>query len=137
MSFTNQALGALGTVAGAVTMSKHLKNQENQTEAIKENTSKIDMAQEKWDKLPGAGLNLQNAQASRKAMESLLNSQYPYRNLKGWKPEDQLGKNQLDQYNRLMQSYNTAKEAEIQAGLEFNQGLTTTLTEEVKDNDKE
>ena len=121
----------LGTVAGAATMGKHLQNQANQTEAIKENTSTIDKVQEKWDKVPDAGVKLQNAQATRKAVESLLNAQYPYRNLKGWKAEDQLGPQRLSEFNKLMESYNTAKEAELTAGLELNQGLTKTLSKEV------
>ena len=121
----------LGTVAGAATMGKHLQNQANQTEAIKENTSTIDKVQEKWDKVPDAGVKLQNAQATRKAVESLLNAQYPYRNLKGWDPEKKLNDQRLSEFNGLMESYNTAKEAELTAGLELNQGLTKTLSKEV------
>lgn len=125
----------VGTASGMVAMGKHLQNQEVQTETIKESTkevgNKIDKAQEKWDKVPDAGLKLQNAQATRKAVESLLNAQYPYRNLKGWKAEDQLGPQRLNDFNKLMESYNTAKEAELTAGLELNQGLTKTLSEEV------
>ena len=125
----------VGTASSVAVIGKHLQNQEVQTEAIKDSTkevsSKIDKAQEKWDKVPDAGLKLQNAQATRKAVESLLNTQYPYRNLKGWKAEDQLNAQRLNEFNNLMKSYNTAKEAELTAGLELNQGLTNTLTEEV------
>lgn len=127
----NSVNQVLGSVAGAATIGKHLSNQAKQTEAIKESTDTLNKVQEKWDKVPDAGVNLQNAQATRKAVESLLNSQYPYRNLKGWKAEDQLGPQRLSEFNKLMESYNTAKEAELTAGLELNQGLTKTLSEEV------
>ncbi len=126
----NSVNQVLGTVAGAATIAKHLKNQENQTKATKDVSSKIDKVQEKWNNVPDAGQKLQNAQATRKAVESLLNAQYPFRNLKGWKAEDQLNPQRLNDFNNLMKSYNTAKEAELTAGLELNQGLTTTLTEE-------
>ena len=126
----NSVNQVLGTVAGATAMKKHLQNQENQTKATKDISSKIDKVQEKWNKVPDAGQKLQNAQATRKAVESLLNAQYPFRNLKGWKAEDQLNPQRLNEFNNLMKSYNTAKEAELTAGLELNQGLTTTLTEE-------
>ena len=125
----------VGTASGMVAMGRHLQNQEVQTAAIKDSTkevsSKIDKAQEKWDKVPDAGLKLQNAQATRKAVESLLNSRYPFRNLKGWDPNKQLNNQGLSDFNNLLKSYETAKEAELTAGLELNQGLTNTLTEEV------
>ena len=130
MSIQSNVNTMLGTVAGAAAMGKHVKNQKAQTVATKELSSKVDTVSAKWDKVPDAGLKLQNAQATRKAVESLLNAQYPYRNLKGWNPKDQLGPERLNDFNKLMESLNTAKEAELTAGKELNQGLTKTLSEE-------
>lgn len=46
-SIQNSVNQVLGTVAGVATIGKHLQNQANQTEAIKESTDTLNKVQEK------------------------------------------------------------------------------------------
>ena len=122
----NQMIGTAGVLGGAVA---HLENQKEQVEATKENTETLDKVASEYNRVPTAGEELQNAQMATKALKSLLNSQYPYRNLKGWDPNKQLSGVRLDNYNKLTSALETAQENELTKGLEMP-SLSKTLTEE-------
>ena len=86
----NQGIGTIGALAGVkkVIEGQQKGNElaqdqvaatEKQTEAINAQTDKVASI---YNQLPSQGEQLVAAQASRKAIESLMNAQYPYRNLK-------------------------------------------------------
>ena len=138
----NQGIGAIGAVAGVkkVVEGQQASNEltektneltektnelakdqvaatEKQTEAINAQTEKLDKVSNEYNRIPTAAEELQNAQMATKALQSLLNSQYPYRNLKGWNPEKQLSGQRLNDYNTLTSALATAKENELEKGL--------------------
>lgn len=129
MSIQNNVNQIIGTIGTGLALNKHLKNQEKQTEATKENTETLNKVASEYNRIPTAGEELQNAQMATKALKSLLNSRYPYRNLKGWNPEKQLNQQGLSEYNQLMGALHTAEENELNKGLEMP-NLEKTLTEE-------
>ena len=131
----NQGIGTIGALAGvkkviegqqagnelAEKTNELAKDQvaatEKQTEAINAQTEKLDKVSSEYNRIPTAAEELQNAQMATKALQSLLNSQYPYRNLKGWNPEKQLSGKKLADYNTLTSALATAKENELEKGL--------------------
>lgn len=130
MSFqgtVNQAIGTIGAAAGVKRViegqqaqKEATENQvaatEKQTEAINKQTDKVASI---YNQLPSQGEQLVAAQASRKAIESLMNAQYPYRNLKNWSPEKHLEGQQLADYNALNNSLLMAKEDEMNKAKEI------------------
>lgn len=136
-STINQAIGTMGALAGVkkvvegqqaqeAATKKQTESIEKQTEAINAQTDKV---AEQYNRIPEAGEQLIAAQASRKALQSLMNAQYPYRNLKNWSPEKQLNQARLDEYRQLESALNTAKQYELDKGKEMPQ-LSKNLTEE-------
>ena len=131
----NQGIGTIGALAGVkkVVEGQQAGNEltektnelakdqvsatEKQTEAINAQTEKLDKISNEYNRIPTAAEELQNAQMATKALQSLLNSQYPYRNLKGWNPEKQLSGQRLNDYNTLTSALATAKENELEKGL--------------------
>ena len=131
----NQGIGTIGALAGVkkVVEGQQAGNEltektnelakdqvsatEKQTEAINAQTEKLDKVSNEYNRIPTAAEELQNAQMATKALQSLLNSQYPYRNLKGWNPEKQLSGQRLNDYNTLTSALATAKENELEKGL--------------------
>ena len=133
----NQGIGAIGALAGIkkVVEGQQATNElakdqvaatEKQTEAINKQTDKVASI---YNQLPSQGEQLVAAQASRKAIESLMNAQYPYRNLKGWSPEKQLKGQQLSDYNALNNSLLMAKEDEMNKAKEIGLAVHTTQAE--------
>ena len=140
----NQGIGTIGALAGVKkvvegqqTQAELTENQvaatekqvaatEKQTEAINKQTDKVASI---YNQLPSQGEQLVAAQASRKAIESLKNAQYPYRNLKGWSPEKQLKGQQLADYNSLNNSLLMAKEDEMNKAKEIGLAVHTTQPE--------
>ena len=133
----NQGIGAIGALAGIkkVVEGQQVTNElakdqvaatEKQTEAINKQTDKVASI---YNQLPSQGEQLVSAQASRKAIESLMNAQYPYRNLKGWSPEKQLKGQQLADYNALNNSLLMAKEDEMNKAKEIGLAVHTTQPE--------
>ena len=133
----NQGIGAIGALAGIkkVVEGQQATNElakdqvaatEKQTEAINAQTDKVASI---YNQLPSQGEQLVAAQASRKAIESLMNAQYPYRNLKGWSPEKQLKGQQLSDYNALNNSLLMAKEDEMNKAKEIGLAVHTTQAE--------
>ena len=133
----NQGIGAIGALAGIkkVVEGQQATNElakdqvaatEKQTEAINKQTDKVASI---YNQLPSQGEQLVSAQASRKAIESLMNAQYPYRNLKGWSPEKQLKGQQLADYNALNNSLLMAKEDEMNKAKEIGLAVHTTQAE--------
>lgn len=133
----NQAISTAGAVAGIKRViegqqaqTKAAENQvaatenqvaatEKQTEAINAQTEKLDKVSSEYNRIPTAAEELQNAQMATKALRSLLNAQYPYRNLKGWDPEKQLNAEGLKNYNDLTSALATAQENELEKGLKM------------------
>ena len=133
----NQGIGAIGAVAGVkkVVEGQQAGNElakdqvaatEKQTEAIKAQTDKVASI---YNQLPSQGEQLVAAQASRKAIESLMNAQYPYRNLKNWSPEKHLKGQNLADYNALNNSLLMAKEDEMNKAKEIGLAVHTTQPE--------
>lgn len=140
----NQGIGAIGALAGVkkVVEGQQASNElaektnelakdqvaatEKQTEAINKQTDKVASI---YNQLPSQGEQLVAAQASRKAIESLMNAQYPYRNLKGWSPEKQLKGQSLADYNALNNSLLMAKEDEMNKAKEIGLAVHTTQPE--------
>ena len=140
----NQGIGAIGAMAGVKKViegqqetnkltektNELAKDQvaatEKQTEAINKQTDKVASI---YNQLPSQGEQLVAAQASRKAIESLMNAQYPYRNLKGWSPEKQLKGQNLADYNALNNSLLMAKEDEMNKAKEIGLAVHTTQPE--------
>lgn len=133
----NQGIGTIGALAGVkkVVEGQQATNElakdqvaatEKQTEAINKQTDKVTSI---YNQLPSQGEQLVAAQASRKAIESLMNAQYPYRNLKGWSPEKQLKGQQLSDYNALNNSLLMAKEDEMNKAKEIGLAVHTTQAE--------
>ena len=133
----NQGIGAIGALAGIkkVVEGQQSSNElakdqvaatEKQTEAINKQTDKVASI---YNQLPSQGQQLVAAQASRKAIESLMNAQYPYRNLKGWSPEKQLKGQSLADYNALNNSLLMAKEDEMNKAKEIGLAVHTTQPE--------
>lgn len=136
----NQGIGTIGALAGVKKViegqqaqKEATENQvaatEKQTEAINAQTEKLDKVSSEYNRIPTAAEELQNAQMATKALKSLLNSQYPYRNLKGWDPEKQLSGQRLSDYNKLTSALNTAQENELEKGLNMPQ-LSKNLSKE-------
>ena len=133
----NQGIGTIGALAGIkkVVEGQQSSNElakdqvaatEKQTEAINKQTDKVASI---YNQLPSQGQQLVAAQASRKAIESLMNAQYPYRNLKGWSPEKQLKGQSLADYNALNNSLLMAKEDEMNKAKEIGLAVHTTQPE--------
>ena len=133
----NQGIGTIGALAGVkkVIEGQQATNElakdqvaatEKQTEAINKQTDKVASI---YNQLPSQGEQLVAAQASRKAIESLMNAQYPYRNLKGWSPEKQLKGQSLADYNALNNSLLMAKEDEMNKAKEIGLAVHTTQAE--------
>lgn len=133
----NQGIGTIGALAGVKRVvqgqqaqKEATENQvaatEKQTEAINAQTDKIASI---YNQLPSQGEQLVAAQASRKAIESLMNAQYPYRNLKNWSPEKHLKGQQLADYNALNNSLLMAKEDEMNKAKEIGLAVHTTQPE--------
>ena len=140
----NQGIGTIGAMAGvkkviegqqagnelAEKTNELAKDQvaatEKQTEAINKQTDKVASI---YNQLPSQGEQLVAAQASRKAIESLMNAQYPYRNLKNWSPEKHLKGQQLADYNALNNSLLMAKEDEMNKAKEIGLSVHTTQPE--------
>ena len=133
----NQGIGTIGALAGVKKVvegqqkgNELAKDQvaatEKQTEAINKQTDKVASI---YNQLPSQGEQLVAAQASRKAIESLMNAQYPYRNLKGWSPEKQLKGQNLADYNALNNSLLMAKEDEMNKAKEIGLAVHTTQPE--------
>ena len=133
----NQGIGTIGTLAGVkkVVEGQQKSNElsedqvaaiEKQTEAINDQTDKVASI---YNQLPSQGEQLVAAQASRKAIESLMNAQYPYRNLKNWSPEKHLKGQQLADYNSLNNSLLMAKEDEMNKAKEIGLAVHTTQPE--------
>ena len=133
----NQGIGAIGAVAGVKKViegqqagNELAKDQvaatEKQTEAINAQTDKVTSI---YNQLPSQGEQLVAAQASRKAIESLMNAQYPYRNLKNWSPEKHLKGQNLADYNALNNSLLMAKEDEMNKAKEIGLAVHTTQPE--------
>ena len=133
----NQGIGTIGALAGVKKViegqqetNELAKDQvaatEKQTEAINKQTDKVTSI---YNQLPSQGEQLVSAQASRKAIESLMNAQYPYRNLKGWSPEKQLKGQRLSDYNALNNSLLMAKEDEMNKAKEIGLAVHTTQPE--------
>lgn len=140
----NQGIGAIGAMAGVkkviqgqqaqkeatenqvAATEKQVAATEKQTEAINAQTDKVASI---YNQLPSQGEQLVAAQASRKAIESLMNAQYPYRNLKNWSPEKHLKGQQLADYNALNNSLLLAKEDEMNKAKEIGLAVHTTQPE--------
>ena len=133
----NQGIGAIGAVAGVKKIiegqqaqKEATENQvaatEKQTEAINKQTDKVTSI---YNQLPSQGEQLVAAQASRKAIESLMNAQYPYRNLKNWSPEKHLKGQNLADYNALNNSLLMAKEDEMNKAKEIGLAVHNTQPE--------
>ena len=133
----NQGIGTIGALAGVkkVIEGQQATNElakdqiaatEKQTEAINAQTDKVASI---YNQLPSQGEQLVAAQASRKAIESLMNAQYPYRNLKNWSPEKHLKGQQLADYNSLNNSLLMAKEDEMNKAKEIGLAVHTTQPE--------
>lgn len=140
----NQGIGTIGAMAGVkkviegqqtqaeltenqvAATEKQVATTEKQTEAINAQTDKITSI---YNQLPSQGEQLVSAQASRKAIESLMNAQYPYRNLKNWSPEKHLKGQQLADYNALNNSLLMAKEDEMNKAKEIGLAVHTTQPE--------
>ena len=140
----NQGIGTIGALAGvkkviegqqagnelAEKTNELAKDQvaatEKQTEAINKQTDKVTSI---YNQLASQGEQLVSAQASRKAIESLMNAQYPYRNLKGWSPEKQLKGQRLADSNALNTSLLMAKEDEMNKAKEIGLAVHTTQPE--------
>ena len=140
----NQGIGTIGALAGVkkVIQGQQETNEltqktnelakdqvaatEKQTEAINAQTDKVASI---YNQLPSQGEQLVAAQASRKAIESLMNAQYPYRNLKNWSPEKHLKGQNLADYNALNNSLLMAKEDEMNKAKEIGLAVHTTQPE--------
>ena len=133
----NQGIGTIGAMAGVkkVIEGQQSSNElakdqvaaiEKQTEAINKQTDKVASI---YNQLPSQGEQLVAAQASRKAIESLMNAQYPYRNLKNWSPEKQLKGQSLADYNALNNSLLMAKEDEMNKAKEIGLAVHTIQPE--------
>ena len=133
----NQGIGTIGAMAGVKKViegqqaqTEATENQvaatEKQTEAINAQTDKVTSI---YNQLPSQGEQLVAAQASRKAIESLMNAQYPYRNLKNWSPEKHLKGQNLADYNALNNSLLMAKEDEMNKAKEIGLAVHTTQPE--------
>lgn len=140
----NQGIGTIGALAGVkkviqgqqaqkeatenqvAATEKQVAATEKQTEAINAQTDKVASI---YNQLPSQGEQLVAAQASRKAIESLMNAQYPYRNLKNWSPEKHLKGQQLADYNALNNSLLMAKEDEMNKAKEIGLAVHTTQPE--------
>ena len=140
MSFqgtVNQAIGTVGALAGVKKVIEGQKTQaeltENQVAATEKQTQAINAQTDKiasiYNQLPSQGEQLVAAQASRKAIESLMNAQYPYRNLKNWSPEKHLKGQNLADYNALNNSLLMAKEDEMNKAKEIGLAVHTTQPE--------
>ena len=126
----NQGIGTIGALAGVKKVVEGQQTQaeltEKQTEAINAQTDKVASI---YNQLPSQGEQLVAAQASRKAIESLMNAQYPYRNLKNWSPEKHLKGQNLADYNALNNSLLMAKEDEMNKAKEIGLAVHTTQPE--------
>ena len=133
----NQGIGTIGALAGVKKVIQGQKTQaeltENQVAATEKQTQAINAQTDKiasiYNQLPSQGEQLVAAQASRKAIESLMNAQYPYRNLKNWSPEKHLKGQNLADYNALNNSLLMAKEDEMNKAKEIGLAVHTTQPE--------
>ena len=133
----NQGIGTIGALAGVKKVIEGQKTQaeltENQVAATEKQTQAINAQTDKiasiYNQLPSQGEQLVAAQASRKAIESLMNAQYPYRNLKNWSPEKHLKGQNLADYNALNNSLLMAKEDEMNKAKEIGLAVHTTQPE--------
>lgn len=129
----NQGIGTIGTLSGIkkVVEGQQKSNElaKDQVAATEKQTEAINKVTSIYNQLPSQGEQLVAAQASRKAIESLMNAQYPYRNLKGWSPEKQLKGQSLADYNALNNSLLMAKEDEMNKAKEIGLAVHTTQPE--------